>query len=335
MIKENRPLWRLLVAVVLVAALLSGCGGDKKKTDPVKSFTIGVLVQTPTLVPVFDGFKASMAEVGYIEGKNVVYVYNGPTGSADALKTEAQNLKSKNPDLLFAIGTPAAQAAKDALAGMKTPVVFAPVINPVELGFVESFQNPGGNFTGINSTDTVAKSLEWMLQIVPGIKRVYVPNNTQDPSSVKSVQTLTDTGKTMGIEVVSGDGATPDELDAITKNIPEGVDAVFMARSGAIGARIANVSQAANARRIPVFSSDIGALVTAGALMGYGPGYFEMGQQAAHLADQILKGSDPATLPVENAETYLGINLQTAQTIGIQIPNNIVSQAEQIIRPSS
>jgi putative ABC transport system substrate-binding protein len=137
----------------------------------------------------------------------------------------------------------------------------------------------------------------------------------------------------MDVELVTVEGGTPEELDAITSAIPEDIDAVFRVRSGSIGARIGQLVQAANARRIPVFSSDIGSLISEGVMMGYGPNYAEMGKQAARMVDQILDGAAPSSLPVENSEVFLGINMQTAQTIGIEIPDSILRNAQQLIRP--
>jgi putative ABC transport system substrate-binding protein len=332
---QKRSFHIMVAGMILVALLLGACGGDEKKSNKSKSYTVGVLIQSSGLASVLDGFKAGMTELGYIEDENIVYVFDGPTGTIDALEPAAESLKSKELDLLFTSGTPPTQTAKEVFADADVPILFAPAIDLVELGFVESFQSPGGNLTGINSTDTTGKALEWLLKIVPGVKRVYVPHAPQDPSSVQSLQALTEAADTLGVELVVSEGSTSEELDTITSTIPEDVDAVFVLRTGSIGNRLNNIVQAANARHIPTARSDIGAQIAAGVMIGYGPGYFEMGEQAARMADQILKGTKPATLPVENAEAYLGINLQTAQTIGVEVPNSILRQAKQIIYPPS
>jgi putative ABC transport system substrate-binding protein len=299
---------RFGIALILVTLLLAGCGGDKK-SDKAKTYTVGVLIQAQSLASVFDGLKAGMTELGYIEGKNVTYLYDGPTGTIEGLKPAAESLKSRKPDLVFTVGTPPALAAKEVFAGTDVPILFAPVFNPDKEGLVASFRNPGGNLTGVNPTDTIGKALGWLIEIVPGVKRIYVPSNPQEGPAVQSLQSLTDAAKTEGVELVVSEGSTPEELDAITQTIPENVDAVFVLRS------------------------DSGGMVAAGAMVGYGCGFSEMGEQAARMADKILKGADPATLPVENAESYLGINLQTAQTIGIEVPDSILNQAKQIVRP--
>lgn len=333
---RKRQLHILLVVMVLAALLLSACGNkenNKEANESKTTYTIGVLAQSPTTMAVFDGFKAEMTKLGYTEDKNVVYVFNGVTNTIDALKPEAEKLKLQKLDLLLAAGTPPTQAAKEVFAGTDVPILFAPVFNPVELGLVESFRNPGGNLTGLQSTDTIAKALEWLLKVVPEAKRIYVPHNPQDDSSVQALQALTEAAQIMGVELVISEGSTPEELDAITSTIPANVDAIFVLRTSSLSTRTASLIQGANERQIPTIRSDIGAPIEMGVMIGYGPGFFEMGEQAARMADKLLKGASAATMPVENAQAYLGINMQTAETIGIEIPDSILAQAKQLIRP--
>jgi putative ABC transport system substrate-binding protein len=330
MIKKT---YALVSVMVLAALLLGACGGGDKKSD--KTYTIGVLIQIPPLEPVLDGFKAGMSELGYVEGKNVVYVYDGPTNTDAALKPEAEKLKSKKPDLLFTSGNPAALAAKEVFAGTDVPIVFAPVISPDQEGLVASLRNPGGNITGVTLPATSGKALEWLLQIVPGVQRVYVPYDPQEMAGVQSLQPLIDAAQVLNVKLVTAEGSTPEELDAITQTIPENVDAAFLLTSENLLARGTSLVQAANERRIPVAAPALNELWSSGVMIAYAPDLFEIGQQTARLADKILKGTKPATLPVEVAEAFLGINLQTAQTIGVEVPDEILSQAKQIVRPPS
>ena len=332
----NKSIRSLILAVLFVALLLSACGGDDdKKSDEDKSYTVGILIQTPSLESVVAGFKAGLAGLGYTEGTNVVYLSDGPTNTIEALTPAAEALKSKKLDLLFAVGTPPSQAAQKVFAGTGVPILFAPVFNPVELGLVESFSNPGGQLTGIQSTNSVAKALEWLLEIVPEVKRIYVPHDSEDASGGQTLLVLTDTAQTLGVELVVAEGATDEELDAVYQNIPDDVDAVFVLREGSMGVRINDIIQATNALGIPVTCSDIGPLIQAGVMVGYGPGYTEMGEQAARMADQLLKGADTATLPVEEAETFLGINLQTAEALGLEVPDAVLRQAKLVVRPTT
>ena len=117
---------RLLLLVLVISLLLIACQDEQSKT-----FTIGVVNLSPTLNPSLDGFKAGMAALGYVEGENVTYIYDGPTGSIEALQPEVEKLLDAKIDLIFSLSTPAALKAKQAVEGTDIPVVFAPVSDPV------------------------------------------------------------------------------------------------------------------------------------------------------------------------------------------------------------
>ncbi|MBI5961244.1 MAG: ABC transporter substrate-binding protein [Chloroflexi bacterium] len=332
---HRKTLYIIFVIMMLAALLLSACGGDKDdKSDGNKTYRIGILAQSPTMQPLVDGFKAHITESGYREGENLTYVFSDFTGSIEGLKPEAEKLKAQQLDLLLTLGTPAAQTAKEVFADTDVPILFGLVLDPVASGLVESFRNPGGNLTGVQSIDTMAKSLEWLLTTVPDIKQIYVPHNPEDNASVQSLAILTTAAEAIGVKLVVSEGSTAEELDAITQTIPENVDAVFILRSSSLSSRSAFIAEAAKARQLPSACSDIGVMLNNGIMLGYGPGYPEMGQQLARIADQILKGSRPADLPVETPDVFLGINLQTAQLIGVVIPDAVIQQAKNIIRPT-
>lgn len=330
--RQNKGWWRLPVIVLLLAALvLSGCGDDDKKEDKAQSYTVGVLVPVPQLEAAFEGFKAGMAELGYVEGENITYVYNVPgAGDVPGVKIEAEKLKDQKPDLIFAVANTSAQAAKEVFPDTM-PIVAVAIVNPVELGWAASIQTPGGNFTGINTTDSTAKALEWLLRIAPDVKKIYAPNNTLEESSVHSTEALSAAAELLGVETVIADGSTPEEWDTIMTDIPEDADAVFFTDSGPLGARFMDLEAAVRARGIPLFAARIGILDDS-KLVGYGIGFYEMGQQAAHLGDNILKGTAAGELPIENAELYLSINLQVAETLGIEISDEILGQAHEVFR---
>jgi putative ABC transport system substrate-binding protein len=134
----------ILIGAVLLGMVLAACSNEKTKT-----YTVGVINVLPTLDQNLEGFKEGMAELGYIEGKNIRYVYDGPTTDINKLSAAAQTLLAAKVDLILSITTPATRAAKQATAGMGLPVVFVAVTDPVGAGIVESMQHSGGNVTGV------------------------------------------------------------------------------------------------------------------------------------------------------------------------------------------
>lgn len=330
---KNRVVSLLIVLAVLVLAACGGSDDENGKQDSEQQkFVVGVLCHSASVAPTVDGFKEGMAELGYVEGENITYIYDGPTGSIDTLEPALDTLLTQHLDLLLTIGTPPTSLAKQKLEGKDIPVIFAPVNDPLADGFVQSIGQPGGIMTGIKNSDSIGKSLDWLQQIVPDVKRVFVPHNPKDQSSVHSVTELQAAADQFGIELVISEASTPEEIAALTTSVPEDVDAVFIVRSGTISAKVPEFVQTATALGIPVFASTTGEFVDLGVLVAYGSSYFSSGKQAARLADQVLRGASPAELPVEVAESSLGINMITAEALGIEFPDTVLRQATQIVR---
>jgi putative ABC transport system substrate-binding protein len=331
--------WLVLsLRIVLVMLILAACGklgsdGDDKDASNGKMVTVGVLSFAAVFEPVVEGFKAGMAERGYVEGENVTYVYDGPAADMQGLEADLQDMLSKHKfDLFLTAGTPATTLAKAQLEEKNIPIVFAPVNDPVGSGLVASLTSPGANLTGIRAPDSTGKALEWLVKIVPGVKRVFVPHNPNDNSSVQSVNSLQTAAAELGVELVIQEVSTPEEIAAVSTHFPEDVDAVFLPRAGSLTNRISDFVQTADAQGIPVVYAEIGQIVEDGVMISYGASYYDMGKQASGLAVQILEGTAAADLPVQVAESYLGINLKTAAVIGVEIPDSMVRLATQVVR---
>lgn len=335
----QRPFARRVLSLGLVGVMLvlAACGSsdsdkDGKTEDTAKTITIGVLSPAALFAPAVQGFKDGLAEQGYVEGKNVTYIYDSTVTDVQALEVALDEmLANQNIDLFLATGTPATSLAKTKLEGKNIPVVFAPVNDPLASGLVESMVVPGGNLTGIQAPSTIGKAVEWLVKIVPSVKRIFVPHNPTDNSSVQSVTDLQKVADTLGLELVIVEASTTEEVIALSQNFPDNVDAVFLPRAGSLTNQVTRFVASANARKIPVVYAEIGSIVEDGVMIGYGSSFYEIGKQATALAVKILQGDTPAKLPVEQAETYLGINLKTAAAIGIEIPDSVLRQATQVV----
>lgn len=324
----NKCKFHLVFVTLLIVAglLLTACGPAKPKT-----FTIGVINSVPSLNPLVDGFKAGMADLGYVEGENITYVYEGPVGR-DRLATVAQGLIAAKVDLILCITTPAAVAIKEATAGSNVPVVFAVVINPVGAGIVASAERPGDNITGVESSQGEGVKLEWLTKIVPGVKRVFVPYNPDDASGKLALTQLEQVAPKLGLELVTQETRTADEVTAAMANIPADADAIFMVTDSINATRRSDWGKAALAHKLPLAVPPGGEPTEDGALFTFGFSPFAVGEQSARLADQILKGTAPADLPIESPELFLSINLKTAQAIGLDVSDEVLRQAATVIR---
>ncbi|MBN1310946.1 MAG: ABC transporter substrate-binding protein [Anaerolineae bacterium] len=317
----------MLILPALVASFLAACGG----MEPPKTYTIGVVSYVSILEPVIEGFKTGMADLGYVEGENVIYIYNGVLGSElQVIDAEIESLLAQDVDLLFPVGNLAALQTKQAVAGTDMPVVFGAVSNPVEGGIVAGIAHPGGNLTGVQNGTETAAALEWLVRITPGADKVYLPYNPSDPVAMIGIAMLEGVPEQLGIELVLDEVGSTDEAVAAIESLPDDIDAIFALPSPTItgGEDSDKLIRAAIGRRLPMGSSapSNAMLITLTADL------FEVGKQTARMANQVLQGSKPADLPVETAEFYLTINLKRAEAIGLYIPDDILEQADNIVR---
>jgi putative ABC transport system substrate-binding protein len=310
----------LPVIFIIASLLLTACGERPK--------TIGVINLAPGLDAAMEGFKEGLAKSGYIQGENINYIYEGATNSIDKLDSVAQGLVAADVDLILSITTPATLAAKRATADTDIPVVFVPVIDPVKAGIVKSLKQPGGNITGITFGLQEGRRVEWLVQVVPTIEQIYIPYNPEDRSAVLALEMANVTAVALGIEPITREARNSEEVTAAVENVPEEADAIFLLPDSLFGAHATEFVKL----HLPTSAPNPDDMKNHDMLTSYGIEMTASGKQAARLADQIFQGVKPADLPVEMAEFYLAINLQTAEAIGLDISDKVLLEADIIIR---
>jgi putative ABC transport system substrate-binding protein len=273
-----------------------------------------------------------MDELGYQEGRNITYVYQGPAASIAELDSIAGGLVAAKVDLILALSTPATQAAQRATSGTDLPVVFAPVTDPAVAGIVADLRRPGGNITGVAlGGDSEARRLEWLLKLAPSARRIYVPYNSDDASARSSLAAIRAAAPKLNVELQPREARDAAEISAAIAGMPADAQAVFLLQDSLVAARTDDFVKATIGRRLPL-SVPTDEQVRRGALVAFSASLAPLGAQTARLADQILKGGRPADMPIETAEFFLTINLQTAEQIGLDIPDAYIRQADHIVR---
>jgi len=309
----------LLLIVISLSILSCTRQPDEKK------YLIGVINLNPQLSSVVEGFKEGMAEHGYIEGKNVTYVHLKDPGDIDLV---LRDLKAKKADLILTITTPALEKAQNAFRGTGIPIIGISY-DPVRGGVVDSLVNKKENTTGIKLGQSVPKALEWLLLIAPDTKRVFVPVKFDTRAAQLSLADLKDTAAKLHVDLLVSNVEGPDDLHAALSSIPEDIDAVFILHSLLIVSNLDTVIETAVKRRLPTASGS--GLYKYGVTVSYGEDHMHTGKQAAELAHKVLQGHSAAGLPFKTADFFLGINLDNAKKIGLDIPEHILKQAEFII----
>jgi putative tryptophan/tyrosine transport system substrate-binding protein len=281
-----------------------------------------------------DAFRRTLAGLSYQEGKNLEIVSRAADGYADRLPMLAADIVRAKPDVIVAAGTAITPTKR---ATTSIPIVMTNATDPVGAGVVASFARPGGNITGISDMDAdlTGKRLQFLKELVPGLRRVAVLRN---PSTIGTVMTWREaerSARTMGIQVVAVDIHSPDQIDTALTSIPHlRAEAVLVPADPVTGGNAARIVQLISAQHLPaIYPFGFETFIASGGLISYGPSDAAIWSQAATYVAQILKGSKPADLPVERPTTFdLVVNLKTARILGITVPQSILLQATQVIR---
>ena len=314
----------MLAWAILLVALVSAGGLAEAKT-----LVVGVVCLSAAQEPAVTGFENALnALIEHDQDASVTYLYDGPV--SDAAAEIAHLLSTPDLDCLVTMGSSATQAAQAATAGTGVPVVFAFLSDPVASGILTDLVHPGGNVTGVKAGGSIAKLMDWLLQIAPGVKQLYVPHWPADSGSMQGMAELTPAAARLGIDLIVREVASTQELLTALAEIPDTADALLLNGSAFLNAQLDAYVQAALTHRIPLVTAS--PLVERGVLLTYGHDYQRDGEQAARLVHLIMHGAMPGDIPIEQADFFLGINLQTAAAIGLEISDDVLDQATFIVR---
>ena len=323
----------LLLGLVVLMLLFGGCS-----TATPKVYHVGILTDNASFVDVGKGFKAKMTELGYIEGKNILYVEKLSGTDTTEEQRAAQELVDAKVDLILAYPAPPIVAAKAATQAGQLPVVFA-YAQLEGSNLVKSVREPGGNMTGVRypGPELVARRLELLLEMAPQVKRVWIGYNKNGPNTQATLDALRPAVAKLGITLVECPATTMDDivadLAARGKATDIGLDAILgMPDSfNTAQANFAVLSKFAAAHKVPVASS-VASSLQQGALFVNGTDLTNLGALAAPLADKVLKGTPVGTIPVVSPEQTLLINLRVAQQLGLTVPQGLLEMANQVIK---
>ena len=326
---------KILTLCVLLLALCYSASAQQPKKVPRVGYLGGISPSSnPTRI---EAFRQGLRELGYIEGKNIVIEWRHHEGNIDRLPTLAAELARLKVDIIITVGPPAARAAKEATVTI--PIVMVQAGDPVGSGFVASLARPGGNITGLSSLDPElsGKRLELLKEIVPRLSRVAVFGTSTSPDNAQSLREVELAAGAMKLKLQYLDVLDPrdpkDIETAFRAASKERAGAVLMMVAGAVGtAHQTRMLELAIKNRLPVIYRGRPS-VEAGGLMSYGVNTTDLDRRAATYVDKILKGANPADLPVEQPTKFeFVINLKAAKQIGLPIPPNVLARADKMIK---
>lgn len=334
---------KIIFAVVCAALVLVGAGyayTEYYAGQPERIYRVAVVSRqgVATYDEAIAGYKAKMVELGYIEGRSVIYDARYFTNAAD-LPEILQEVIAGQPDVINVYSTPATVAAHNQTKDLPRPipVVFGSVGDPIAAGVVKDIQKPGTNVTGVASlaTELTANRLRLLKELNPDIIRVAYPHSDRalgDAAAIKSVEIAEATAPQLGIELTLLPVKTSAENAAVAQGITaENVQGMILGGDSLIWSGI-DLYIAQAIREKILFAAFDTSQVAKGALIGIGPDYKRLGEQAAVMTHKILRGAHPASMRVEVPEKLiLAINLDTARAIGFTPPEDLLKRADLVI----
>jgi putative ABC transport system substrate-binding protein len=277
-------------------------------------------------------FRDGLRELGYEQGRNIVIEYRWAEGDYERFPALVAELIAAQVDVIVTAGTPAALAVKKATSTV--PLVMVAVGDPVGTGLVSNLARPGGNLTGLSSVapDLEGKRLDILRQIVPTLSRVAVFFNSLNPFHVISIKNAQSAAQVMGIKLQLHDIRETEDLDVAFAAIRnERPDALLILADRVFLHNRKPIMDFTEEQRLPNVNA-YKELVETGGLISYGPSYEDMHKRAAIYVDKILKGANPADLPIEQpAKFTFIINLKAAKTLGVIVPPSLLALADNVI----
>ena len=327
MIRRRKVL--LAIATTVLAMPLTGETQNARKIYRVGYLGNSSAALEPNLV---EAFRQGMREFGYIEGKNLVIEFHWAEGRYHRFASLVTDLIHLPVDVIVTAGTPGTLAAKNATGTI--PVVMAVSGDAVGTGLVKSLARPGGNVTGLTTmaSELEGKRIELLLEILPRLARIAVLKNDINPLMAIQFRQTAAAAKSSGVALEAVDIRAVDDFEkafaSMAKARPDAI--IVLADRFLLAERERILTFAAEQRFAAMYPYR--EFVEHGGLISYSPNYAESFRSAAKYVDKILKGAKPADLPVEQPTKFeLVVNMKTAKTLGIKIPNSVLVRADKVI----
>lgn len=330
----NRSQTSLLGGLLASTLLLPACGGaatDDETTGAAgESVEIGItqIVSHTSLDAAREGFKAALADNGYVEGENVTYDEQNAQGDQATATSIANKFAADGKDLVLAIATPTAQAAAQVITDV--PILITAVTEPAEAGLVDSWEAPGANITGTSDLNAVEEQLGLIKELAPDAKTVGIVYSSGEVNSEVQVELAKAAAEGLGLTIEEATITTSGEVQQAAGSLD--VDAFYVPTDNNVVSALDALVQVAEAKQVPVVVGE-GDSVANGGIATYGFDYEELGYQTGLMAVKILdEGADPATMPIEQpTDLQLYVNPAAAERMGVTIPQELLDSADVVI----
>jgi putative tryptophan/tyrosine transport system substrate-binding protein len=291
---------------------------------------VGFLAPQGRSLPLFDAFRQGLAELGYVEGKNIIIESRFAEGQYERFPALIDELVGLKVDVLVVTGAVTARAAKKTVTDI--PIIFAMVVDPVADNVVPSLEHPGGNLTGVTSFDPQqpTKQFELLREVIPGLERVAIMGDQGVSEAL--IKASEEQAHSLGLQCQRLRLTATTDLEGTFAAIKqEHADALLVLEEPVLGVHAPKIAELATKEHLPTLFPP--SRVAAGGLLNYGTSQVEAIRRMAVYVDKVLKGAKPGDLPVEAITRYeLIVNLKTAREIGATIPPEVLKRADRVIQ---
>ena len=316
-----------ILAAVAAAAMLVTCTACSADSGKIK-IGISKMMTHDAMDRAENGFIDALNANGYDDTKVEIDAQNGQ-GETSNLNTIATQFVGDNVDLIFAIATPAAQAAQGQTT--EIPIIGTAITDFADAGLVNSNENPGTNVSGTTDMNPVKEQIDLMIKLVPDTKTVGFLYNSSEDNSVLQVGIAKEYVESLGLQWVEKTVSNTNEVQQATTSIVTECDAIYIPTDNIFASSMTTVYEVAVEAKMPVICGESG-MTMAGGLATLGLDYYDLGYQAGLMAIRVLEGEDISKMPVEGASEFVyTINGDFAEAIGITIPEDLqqyVTKAE-------
>ena len=317
-----------IILLILCSLLLATCStvqAQQVTKIPRIGIVTGIATDPSSRIKTF---RQALQELGYFEGKNILFEYRNNEGDRSRVPGIVAELVRLKVDIIFSTQAIVIREAKQATKTI--PIVMAITPDPVRSGLVNSLAHPGGNITGFTSAtrDLSGKRLELLTAMIPGLSRVGIL------SGFGAFKDYKDAARSLKVplQILEVQGPTADLPRLFQVAVKERVSAIITTSVPSLSVHRKQIADLALQHQLPLMSESV-TVVEDGGLASYDGNRDEIYRRAAIYVDKILKGAKPADLPIEQATKFeLVINLKTAKQIGVTIPPNVLARADRVIK---
>jgi len=291
------------------------------------------IVEHPALDAAREGFITALREAGLREGQEVLYDLQNAQGDFNNAISIAQKFKDDKVDMIVAIATPTAQAALQ--VNKEIPIIINAVTDPVAANLAQSWESSGNNVTGMSDAAPNALQIKLITRLLPQVKNIGTIYNAGEVNSVVQVEEVKNTCKELNLNLVEVTVSSSSDVLMAAQSLMGRVEVIYIVTDNTAVSAIESIVKVCNQEKIALIVADP-SLVDKGALASYGIDYFNLGKRSGGIALQVIQGTKPSEIPLQKMDDekdlQFVINLKAAKVLGLSISEEILSEADIIIK---